>query len=78
MQAGGSSSGWLTHHRGIRSALLGIAAFVLVFLVALGTNRSGSLVGAADGVPGTQLTLTMLYSTLLGLATIGLCVIVYL
>ncbi|MBN1630016.1 MAG: DUF4129 domain-containing protein [Thermoleophilia bacterium] len=78
MQASGRSGGWLTHNRSIRSALLGIAAFVLVFLIALGTNRSRSLVGATGGVPGTQLTLTVLYSALLGLATIGLCVIVYL
>ena len=78
MKASSRSSGWLTQNRNVRSALLVVVTFALVFLIALGTNRSLAHVGTPEGAEGVRLTFTVLYSSLLGLMTIGLFLLVYL
>ena len=77
MEASSRNGGWLTQNPNVRSALLVVSTFVLVFLIALGTNRSLAHVGTPEGAPGAQLTWTVLYFGLLGLLTIGFFLILY-
>jgi hypothetical protein len=68
---------WLAHNRNVRSALMAVSTFVLIFLVALGANRSFARVGTSEGVPGAQLAAEMLFFGLLGFLTTGLCLAAY-
>lgn len=77
MEASSHTKGWLTGNRNVLSALLAVFSFVLVFLIALGANRSFGAVRVPEGGPGVQLTWTVLYFGALGALMIGLCVIAF-
>lgn len=73
-----SRSRKLTSSRNVRSALLAVAIFALVFLIALGTGRSAGPFGAPESTPGGMLAWNVLYLGLLTLVTVGACLIAYL